>query len=860
MQKRRQNTDRSGIEMTAPRISGKRSSVLSEILLGVLLTLLGVFGAQWCFISTFSLPVLPLPIVLFTLLFVLGLNGIYRLKRARFIILPLLTLIYAWIGYRLHTEFIQGFLITTNQMMTVYAAHSSYVLPIYQVTAKAGQYSQFVTTFVLYVSFFLCLFLSWAIVRRQSFAAVFLTTVPFLAAGLPFYIIPDDRAVLLLFICWTTLLFLRIPSANTPGIFKTRGGYRAASPAQAAKAGLQLLPAVLLSLAVILCAFPKQTYQYSPSAQEARSRLTEAMSRLSLMPDGDTLAGNSDRVNLNSTDSIRFTGKTMLQVQATTPHAAYLKGFTGSVFTGKSWERLPDSDYQDVESQLGNLHVQNMSSKYLSLVQLPEIIDFGGYGIHVKNVSENKRLIYTPYNLTTTPEQITGVKFLHDGDIRSNWIFGTSEYTLYANSFNEGRISSTVSGTVSALYQAAVKLDGVDRTKLKEEILPYMSNYNDANSLKPPEGMRVFYTGVNPIGVPESFDPERKSFLTGEHAYRTFLYDKYTQLPENVAKAIKSWMDDQGFFSSLYWSQGYKKLLNSQYYMNTLDRVVAEVKQYLANHYTYTLSPGKVPDGKDFTQYFLEENKKGYCVHFATAGVVMLRAAGVPARYAEGYIVTKDDYRNAADGCANIPDSRAHAWAEVYYPGLGWQPVEMTPGFRVEDNQAQGASAPGIVSSTPAESKLESSTSSAPESKPESKAPRASSAPSSLPRSGVSADPGAAVLPVILTILLLIFVVVCAAVIRRSVARRLRQKRFAYADPNQSALEIYRYLQKLARFHGEVSQTATELAEKARFSQHKLTLEEIDTLRQEAERLAAKNLQSASSVQRILLKYWYGLL
>jgi hypothetical protein len=68
-------------------------------------------------------------------------------------------------------------------------------------------------------------------------------------------------------------------------------------------------------------------------------------------------------------------------------------------------------------------------------------------------------------------------------------------------------------------------------------------------------------------------------------------------------------------------------------------------------------------------------------VHFATTATVLLRALGIPARYAEGYIVIQADYDKQADsdGYLAIEDTHAHAWVEVFDPAqLEWIPVEMT--------------------------------------------------------------------------------------------------------------------------------------------------------------------------------------
>lgn len=97
---------------------------------------------------------------------------------------------------------------------------------------------------------------------------------------------------------------------------------------------------------------------------------------------------------------------------------------------------------------------------------------------------------------------------------------------------------------------------------------------------------------------------------------------------------------------------------------------------------SYTLEPGSLPRGMDPIEYFLGENRKGYCVHFASAGVLLLRRLGVPARYVSGYVVQTGQFtRGDGSYMASVKDKSAHAWAEIWLDNVGWVPVEMTPGY-----------------------------------------------------------------------------------------------------------------------------------------------------------------------------------
>lgn len=120
---------------------------------------------------------------------------------------------------------------------------------------------------------------------------------------------------------------------------------------------------------------------------------------------------------------------------------------------------------------------------------------------------------------------------------------------------------------------------------------------------------------------------------------------------------------------------------------------VAGVRDYIISYLTgtcgYNLQSGALPAGEDFTEYFLYERKEGYCVHFATAAVLMFRMYGIPARYATGYAVSAGEFfANDGNYMAEVPDSMAHSWAEIYLDGVGWIPVEATPGYGIQSDAA----------------------------------------------------------------------------------------------------------------------------------------------------------------------------
>lgn len=107
---------------------------------------------------------------------------------------------------------------------------------------------------------------------------------------------------------------------------------------------------------------------------------------------------------------------------------------------------------------------------------------------------------------------------------------------------------------------------------------------------------------------------------------------------------------------------------------NNYEKVIA-IEEYLKNNYEYTLNPSRVPEGKDFVDWFLFEDKRGYCTYYATSMAVMLRSVGIPARYVEGFVMPEKHH----DSVYTITSRHAHAWVEVYFQGFGWLTFEPTP-------------------------------------------------------------------------------------------------------------------------------------------------------------------------------------
>lgn len=126
------------------------------------------------------------------------------------------------------------------------------------------------------------------------------------------------------------------------------------------------------------------------------------------------------------------------------------------------------------------------------------------------------------------------------------------------------------------------------------------------------------------------------------------------------------------------------------------------IETYLKVHYTYSLEPALPPQDADFVDYFLFEGKQGYCDHFSTAMVVLLRAAGMEARWVKGYAPGTPDPERP--GTYIVRQSDAHSWVEVRFAAAGWVPFEPTPSTftaqLMSGTEAEAAFAPAAEQAT----------------------------------------------------------------------------------------------------------------------------------------------------------------
>jgi transglutaminase-like putative cysteine protease len=102
---------------------------------------------------------------------------------------------------------------------------------------------------------------------------------------------------------------------------------------------------------------------------------------------------------------------------------------------------------------------------------------------------------------------------------------------------------------------------------------------------------------------------------------------------------------------------------------------VRAIEQWLSENTRYSLDAPLSPRGVDVVDHFLFTSRLGWCEQVASSLTVMARSVGIPARLATGFVPGEKD---GLSGRFVVRERDAHAWTEVYFPGIGWQGFDPT--------------------------------------------------------------------------------------------------------------------------------------------------------------------------------------
>ena len=322
---------------------------------------------------------------------------------------------------------------------------------------------------------------------------------------------------------------------------------------------------------------------------------------------------------------------TALKVTMSHPDSLYLRGYVGSVYNGNGWEGPDKEQLYRYANRFYWLHANG----FYGQLQLSEA------ALAVDDTLEDDVLneimvenVGTDRAYIYTPYELCNA----------------SEELLDANGIGDiAPTASGLSGQATYTYTAL------------------------------PNQVKRCTTLAADLYEQENRDEAADTYLIHESQYNTYVYDMYLQLPDDVRELLATRLgsyESEGAHASYPYAK-------------------QQILDYLTQQTAYSEDPaGDRKATTDFLQYFLENSGEGYSVHYATAATLMFRYYGIPARYVEGYLITPDDVKDAADDTTvYVTGMRAHAWTEIYRDGVGWIPFEVTPPYLGIMEQAEELSA-----------------------------------------------------------------------------------------------------------------------------------------------------------------------
>lgn len=197
---------------------------------------------------------------------------------------------------------------------------------------------------------------------------------------------------------------------------------------------------------------------------------------------------------------------------------------------------------------------------------------------------------------------------------------------------------------------------------------------------------------IDTITLPEkpegTYYDKQQIFDTYENSTWTYSGKDYLSSPDSYLKFPENGLDM--LYTDIRAKQSEREAEKAS--GDDVGSAIQIVREFVQEHATYTTNPGGYQDGMDSVICFLYDKHKGYCVHFASAAVLSLRALGFPSRYVIGYAIPEYAWQQGADGGyhADILECYGHAWAEVYniYDDT-WIIVETTPGYQTDISDSQ---------------------------------------------------------------------------------------------------------------------------------------------------------------------------
>jgi transglutaminase-like putative cysteine protease len=188
----------------------------------------------------------------------------------------------------------------------------------------------------------------------------------------------------------------------------------------------------------------------------------------------------------------------------------------------------------------------------------------------------------------------------------------------------------------------------------------YLFALDMARQAPRPEGVRAFVSAEREYS---SADP-----VTTRVRYEVESYSEYRLHPDRLGDPER-WLELPAARNPLTRQMGADLRAIAQ----PAERARQVLLRFRNEPFRYTLQPPTL--GRDRVDEFMFGTRAGYCEHYASAFVVLMRAAGVPARVVTGY---QGGERNPVNDVLTVRQADAHAWAEIWLESQGWVRVDPT--------------------------------------------------------------------------------------------------------------------------------------------------------------------------------------
>ena len=370
--------------------------------------------------------------------------------------------------------------------------------------------------------------------------------------------------------------------------------------------------------------------------------------------------------------------------------------------------------------------------------------------------------------------------------------------------------------------------------------VPYYSVQSaDSDIYVPAEGRNYSVSYYSFDGSWDSLSlPEE--YAQDELSYRSYATTEYAALPEGTKANVLQLIQQAGLRADS-------------------PDIIAEVASYVRSCASYDLDTQPYPT-EDYAVYFLQNAETGYCVHYATAAAVIYRALGIPARVTDGFL-----FRAQAGEVVDVLQANEHAWVEVYLDGLGWIPVEVTGSGGVTEPAPQeaavteplgGETPPPLESTEPNDGE---------ESAPPVQTPQPSDTiPVGPIHTQTEPESKSTSRTLIrfwnaLTLILLLAVIFSLLPVSRLLRLRLRQRRISQPDRKKAAVWVWKTAVKASRYGAELPESITACAEKAAFSQHDISQEELLQVQNQLKQMLDDCYNGLSPVKSFLFKFFSAL-